>query len=65
MTDEAAFEQLATAVLREAKAEYARLVHTGVNVEGKTVKAPIDGITFVAGADPPHDCRALYRLCTQ
>jgi len=52
--DDAAFELLATAILREAQAEYAALVHPGVNSEGKTVKAPVDGIGFVAGANPRH-----------
>jgi hypothetical protein len=51
---DAAFELLATAILREAQAEYAALVHPGVNSEGKTVKAPVDGIGFVAGANPRH-----------
>ncbi len=50
----AAFELLATAILREAQAAYAALVHPGVNSEGKTVKAPVDGIGFVAGANPRH-----------
>jgi hypothetical protein len=54
MTDEGAFERLATAVLREADPRYASLIHTGINAEGKTVKAPVDGITFLQGADPPH-----------
>jgi hypothetical protein len=51
---DAAFELLATAILREARPEYASLLHPGVNFEGKTVKAPLDGIGFVAGANPPH-----------
>jgi hypothetical protein len=54
MSDEGRFENLATAVLREADKRYASLVHPGVNVEGKTVKAPLDGITFVPGAQPAH-----------
>jgi hypothetical protein len=54
ITDQAAFERLATAVLREAEPEYASLLHPGVNVNGKTVKAPVDGIGFVASANPPH-----------
>lgn len=50
MSDDAAFERLATAILREARPEYGSLLHPGVNSEGKTMKAPVDGIGFVAGA---------------
>jgi hypothetical protein len=54
ITDEGLFERLAMAVLREANPTYRSLVHPGVNVAGKTVKSPLDGICFVQGADPPH-----------
>jgi len=54
MTDEAEFERLATAILREAEPQYASLLHPGVNPAGKTVKSPVDGISFVPGAEPPH-----------
>jgi hypothetical protein len=54
ITDEGLFELLATAILREANPSYRSLVHPGVNVVGKTVKSPLDGICFVQGADPPH-----------
>lgn len=54
ITDEGLFERLATAVLREANPVYSPIVHTGVNVKGKTVKSPLDGICFVKGAEPPH-----------
>ncbi len=54
MTDEADFERLATAILREAAPEYASLLHPGVNPTGKTVKSPVDGISFILGAEPPH-----------
>ena len=54
ITDEALFERLATAVLREAKAEYASLLHPGVNPAGKTIKGPVDAIAFVPDVDPPH-----------
>jgi hypothetical protein len=47
MTDQAAFERLATAILLEAEPQYASLLHPGVNEEGKTVKSPVDGIGFV------------------
>jgi len=65
MTDEAAFERLATAILREAQPEYASLLHPGVNSEGKTVKAPVDGIGFVLGAKPPHMIAAHHTTCAR
>nr|MDU9047112.1 hypothetical protein [Candidatus Electrothrix aestuarii] len=54
ITDAGLFEWLATAVLREATPVYASLAHPGVNVDGKTVRSPLDGICFVLDADPPH-----------
>jgi hypothetical protein len=63
MTDEAAFERLATAILREARPEYASLLHPGVNLAGKTVKAPVDGIGFVPSAEPPHMIAAHHTTC--
>jgi hypothetical protein len=54
LTDEGLFERLATAVLREAHPLCAGLTHPGTNAEGMTVKAPIDNVSFVFGADPPH-----------
>lgn len=54
MTDEGLFERLATAVLREADAKYAALTHPGVNADGKTVRAPVDGIAYVVNSAPPH-----------
>lgn len=54
ITDEGLFERVATAVLRIAEPLCATLSHPGVNADGKTRKAPLDGIGFVRGADPPH-----------
>ena len=54
ITDEGLFERLATAVLREIDPDYRLLIHPGVNVDGKTVKSPLDAIAFVPGATPPH-----------
>lgn len=54
ITDEGLFEHLATTILREDNSLYKSLVQTGVNVDGKTVKAPLDGICFLSGASPPH-----------
>jgi hypothetical protein len=54
MTDAALFERLATSVLREHSPDYHAISHTGINTSGKTVKSPVDGITYVTGANPPH-----------
>jgi hypothetical protein len=42
------------AVLRIAQPLCATLSHPGVNADGKTRKAPLDGIGFVRGANPLH-----------
>ena len=63
VTDQGMFERLATAVLREADSKYQLLVHPGVNVDGKTVKAPVDGIMFVPGAIPPHMIAVHHTTC--
>lgn len=55
ITDNGFFERLATAVLRVAAPTlYSTLSQPGVNPDGDTVKSPVDAITFVPGADPPH-----------
>jgi hypothetical protein len=54
MTDAGKFEEMVTAVLRRARAEYRGLIHTGRNAEGKTVRAPVDGIYRVLESSPPH-----------
>jgi hypothetical protein len=51
------------AILREARSEYAGLLHPGVNLAGKTVKAPVDGIGFVFGAEPPHMIVTHHTTC--
>jgi hypothetical protein len=54
ITDAAKFESLATAVLRRAQPNYASIIHTGINAEGKPVPGSVDGIGFVPGSNPPH-----------
>lgn len=45
ITDAGEFERIATAVLRYAEPELYRYIsHQGVNVDGKTVKAPLDNV---------------------
>lgn len=53
ITDAAAFENLATSVLREANSDYERLIQSGVNADGKTIKGPLDGVCFIKGSHPP------------
>lgn len=65
LTDAGAFERLATAVLREAEPIYEALVHTGVNEAGRTVHAPLDGVVFVRGADPPHIVAVHHTTCSR
>jgi hypothetical protein len=62
--DQGLFERLATSVLRAAEPCYASLVHPGVNAEGKTVRSPLDGITFVPRADPPHMIAVHHTTCS-
>jgi hypothetical protein len=62
ITDEGLFERLATAILRK-QPDYASVLHTGVNAEGRTVAAPLDGICFVPGADPPRFIAAHHTTC--
>lgn len=55
ISDAGLFERVATAVLRQTvPVLYGNLTHPGMNVDGKTVKAPVDGIAFVSGQNPPH-----------
>lgn len=52
MNDVAAFERVATAVLRAENAQlYANLSHPGVQPGGKTVRAPFDNVGWVQSAD--------------
>jgi len=62
LTDEGLFERLATAVLREGDQRYSALAHLGVNAEGKTVKSPVDGLSFIPGSDPPHLVAAHHTI---
>ena len=63
ITDQGQFERLATAVLREADSRFRLIVHTGVNLDGKTVKSPVDGIMFVAGEYPSHMIVVHHTTC--
>src|SRR5438128_2715716 len=66
MSDEGLFEQLATAVLRDADPGlYGSLTHPGVNADGKTVKAPVDGLSFLPGAHPPHLVAVHHTICAR
>lgn len=52
MTDAGVFEGLATAVLRRANPDYASLVHSGVNAEGRPVAAAVDGYSLGGQTKP-------------
>lgn len=63
MTDEGAFERLATAILRQSDSQFSSLSHPGVNADGKTVKSPVDCIAFAPGASPPHLIAVHHTIC--
>ncbi len=63
MSDPGMFERLATAVLRAADSQCGGLIHTGVNLDGRTVPAPEDGIAFVEGANPRHMIVMHHTTC--
>ena len=46
ITDTGLFERLASDILRHWDERCRSLVHSGLNVEGKPIKSPVDGITF-------------------
>jgi len=46
------FERLASAVLRRAEPAYQRLIDTGTNTDGQTVKSPLDGICVSPDSHP-------------
>jgi hypothetical protein len=52
--DHATFERLADAVVAAANPVYQAVLHTGINAEGKTVVAPIDGFCLIPSSSPPH-----------
>ncbi|MDD4127660.1 MAG: hypothetical protein PHV39_08235, partial [Methanomicrobium sp.] len=52
ITDEGKFERLVTSILRKQNSEYAHIVLSGQNSQGKPIKSPYDGICFVPGSDP-------------
>ncbi len=55
ITDTGLFEYLAAAVLRGARPElYSNLTQPGANAEGKSVKSPLDALSFVHESNPPH-----------
>jgi hypothetical protein len=52
--DHAVFERLALAVVASANPTYDSVLHTGINSEGKTITAPVDGFSRVPPSSPPH-----------
>lgn len=65
ITDAAAFERLATSVLRAADPTYRNLAHPGVNTDGKTVKSPLDNIGWVQFAGGSRLVGAAHTTCYQ
>lgn len=54
MSDSGQFENLATEILRSSDPKYKSIIQTGVNIEGKPIKDPVDGLGQIPDADPPH-----------
>ena len=63
ITDPGHFEKLASAVLREADDHCRRLAHVGVNEEGKTVNAPVDGIVYTSIEGRRHLLAVHHTTC--
>ena len=63
LSDPGLFEQLATAILREADWRTQRLVHTGTNLDGKTVRSLVDGITILGHTNPPRLIAVHHTTC--
>lgn len=53
-TDRSRFELLATSILRKAEQKYAPVIHTGINAQGETIVAPIDGLHLIPHSSPAH-----------
>jgi len=54
MSDSGQFEDLATDILRWNNSKYESVIQTGVNLEGKPIPDPVDGLGQVPDTDPPH-----------
>ena len=54
LTDRSRFEHLATSVLRKAEPRYAGIIQTGVDAQGESIIAPVDGLHLVPHSNPPH-----------
>jgi hypothetical protein len=54
LTNRSDFEHLATSVLRKAEPKYAAIIQTGVNAQGETIVAPVDGLHLIPHSNPPH-----------
>ena len=52
LTDRSRFEYLATSALRKADPRYAAIIHTGVNAQGETIVAPVDGLHLIPYSNP-------------
>ena len=54
ISDSGQFEDLATDVLRWSNEKYESVIQTGINIEGKPIKDPVDGLGQVPNVEPPH-----------
>jgi hypothetical protein len=49
LTDSGLFEKLSVAVLRAANPDYRRLIHVGMNADGRTIPSSVDALVPPAG----------------
>jgi hypothetical protein len=54
LTHRSRFELLATSVLRKADPKCAAIIQTGINAQGETIVASIDGLHLIPHSNPPH-----------
>lgn len=54
LNDAGLFERIASSVIRIKYPEYSELIELGTNVDGKTRKAPVDGITSILSSGSLH-----------
>ena len=52
-TDPGKFENLIHSILRSANPEYASIISTGVNIDEKPIKSPLDGFSRIPNSKPP------------
>ncbi len=63
ITDNALFETISHEILRNQNDRYKTIIQTGINIDGKTIKDPVDGITLIQN-DKGEIIEAIATECT-